>query len=504
MSELRANLSSGYADLAKASEAEGLTPTGAAWLAKVLDPFHDIPLELRGIPDQTDCLSTVRIFNKSISVGFPTGWTASDNWSLAVSFFPVADYQTGHGIVLQPERGLINITNVNLPADVGPVMACAFIPESVTSVKKCPFPSVGTVNVAPNGTYNLNNMWDTADVVDNKHYYNSMNLLSPWWSEAFGSQGPIPGGNTRLVCLAFEVINTTVEQHKGGVITCYRNPIEYDSDGVFNIAEFTDSTNVTPGIIKKYEANKINAYRGAPLWNTSTMQNLPGTVQWPAERGAYCVATFDPEAMIGFDHSATRKGTIVCANDYNYSTGLAFPGWCDKLGCYAQFDVKSDDASYHMKYNPVYTHRSSDHAATIPSGIVISGLSRYATFQINVRYGFETVPPIWDQSSVVQAKQSAVYDPAALALYAKTIRLMPPGVPVDMNPLGEWFSLVMNWVKQNAAGIGGVIGSLIEPGGGTALGTGIGAGLGQIAGLAGSYNQSLLDAQKRAKFNSKI
>lgn len=91
------------------------------------------------------------------------------------------------------------------------------------------------------------------------------------------------------------------------------------------------------------------------------------------------------------------------------------------------------------------------------SGIYLTGLSTQTTLQLNVKLIIEVAPGPLDQFATL-ASESPQYEPAALELYSQVVSKLPPAVPADMNPAGEYFKQVLGYIGDAVR-----MGSVIHP-----------------------------------------
>jgi len=86
-----------------------------------------------------------------------------------------------------------------------------------------------------------------------------------------------------------------------------------------------------------------------------------------------------------------------------------------------------------------------------------------------VVYGVARAPTLDEADLVVLAAPSPEMDTVALECYSQAMRTMPAGVPVSENPLGEWFSKVIDGIGSVGSSIAPLVG-MAHPGAGAALG----------------------------------
>jgi len=220
-------------------------------------------------------------------------------------------------------------------------------------------------------------------------------------------------GKSRVVGMAFEVINTTADLYKQGLVTAYRMP----QQNQLGASVSANSTFLMP-----------TRYCALPPVTVEEALVLPASRQWPAGRGAYMVCTqtgldnpiqsYDTNAIIYLPRSTQIRNASL-----------------DVVGTQAVIDVSGENLPirYYCPYNT--------------SGVYLTGLSPQTTLQINFKLLIENAPGPEDILATL-AHPSTDYDPDALRLYAETINKLPVGCPFDENPDGEWFSEVLGTLGE--------------------------------------------------------
>lgn len=89
------------------------------------------------------------------------------------------------------------------------------------------------------------------------------------------------------------------------------------------------------------------------------------------------------------------------------------------------------------------------------SGAYFTGLSPETTLQLNFKLIVEVAPGPNDQLATL-ATSSPEFDPPALELYSRVCSRLPPGVPQDENPAGEFFKSVLGTLGDIVA-LGGAL-----------------------------------------------
>jgi len=84
-------------------------------------------------------------------------------------------------------------------------------------------------------------------------------------------------------------------------------------------------------------------------------------------------------------------------------------------------------------------------------GAIFTGLQKQAVLSLNVRFVMERAPTVTESDLYVLARPAPAYDPVAFALYTEAMRLMPVGVRLRDNALGDWFKSVVSTVSDKLA-----------------------------------------------------
>lgn len=226
-------------------------------------------------------------------------------------------------------------------------------------------------------------------------------------------------GVTRLIGAGFEVSNTTAELYKQGSVTIWRQDTSKRAQSSYTAITST----VAPGIGTSVSAQEF-VY---PPLNIDDALLLFGSKQWEAKDGCYV-----PLAFIGQDNPPETSNYVqpfLISSESSFSspndTAMITPAALNNFGgvyCYPLQHIY-----------PVHL-----------SGAIFTGLSEQTSLTIRVKYYIETFPTTEQQDLVPLAQPSAQYDPVALELYSHCLKHLPLGVPVGMNPLGEWFAEVIS------------------------------------------------------------
>jgi len=390
---------------------KGLSTGGKRWLVQALDPFHDSPISATGFPDVDNSNTICTVINSQLQIAAPAS-AGTGNWDCHV--FSLPELYTNQLIVYNQ---LNNGTGYNITGSA---------PTSAL---------FGTVNVhsVASGTTFFSSTTGTWGGT----------LPGAVTADSIGGNYNWVQGDSRLVGIGIEVINTTAEISLQGMATCYRAPQELQQE----VEIYANS-----GFAAFYYPQLYNVGRMPPT-TVAGAEVYPNSLQWPAAQGAYLVP-----AMIGTDNPLLSTTTIP-RKYKTISTSGAEYGWhsCNMPGTQVtslsavctNFGAWGNVPGGFWKPVPWGT-----------SGVFFTGLSNSTTLNVNIKYFIEKSPTS-DDAMAFLAKRSPLYDPVALQLYARAMANLPPGVPYGENPLGEWFAKVLDAIGTWAPTIGNAIAPLI-------------------------------------------
>lgn len=251
----------------------------------------------------------------------------------------------------------------------------------------------------------------------------------------------------RVVANGVEVINTSPEISRGGMYYVSRFPMGKEHVSNFNA---TNTENFVPNqaIVSKLIVGVPNS--------VSDVMNLRSTVSGSAYNGAAFVNT---PTVTANPLTVTQPTRLYWRNNYNGQTWLPNRPAPDA-------GVAPDILDSGWNAGSMY----------------FVGLDPKATFTYKSRTYYEFAPGITDSKSYQSlARRGDPYSPLALEIIADIVTDMPAGFDYSENPLGEWFTKIMNKIARIAP----IIGSKIGIPGGALIGHGVGALAGGIARLNG-------------------
>lgn len=426
------NIENGVNSLASLQEA-GLSDAGILWLEKVLDLYQDLPSLPTGLPDDFYGKTIVR----EISVEMPID---PSNFR-----HDVPDPSLGwecHINMTSLMKTISMQSNANFRYDPPTTNGYTFGAPTLDFPRTM---SMFNVNGYPTGYPSTNSVWPDPALSNAYTLYDTI-TANPLEDLLKTSRYTC---EIRVLGVAFEVLNLTPEMYKTGEMTCYRRNTCFDREAVQ--AHFRVYHAGTPA----YAATTLSTRHVAtPPNQVSYVYNLPNTRTFLAKDGCYCTGVMDLQQLSEFTNPHEQVAIVarydpghaisqpVTTNCYIYPYDAAYISNKD-------LSTSTTDGSYRgIEWIPT--------SALQTQGVFITGLNEWARFKLRMRVLFETIPSELS-SDLVLAKASAEYDPKALELYAKIVRILPAGVPQTMNDMGAWFASVMDILAKIAVPLGGLI-----------------------------------------------
>jgi len=371
----------------------GLTECGRDWLIAACDPYHDKPLNICGFPDVNEAASVTQVIKLSTQLSAPSG--VSTNWDAHIHQFP---WLSGIANGIPPPLVAVSDQTTFLALQTGGPSPSSWGGLSIDSV---------------------------AANLPTFHFSNST-ITNPFATQL----KPYLAGEFRLICMGFEVINTTSELNVQGLVTVYRYPMQdIDSATTIPLIELnvgsapSASTIGFPTVLKT----------AAPPDTSGQALLLADSRQWKAKDGCYCVGTLNSSEIPTGSNNVSLQ-LALNATDPAHTAGndaLTSPVSIGTIG----IPPTTPTNTINLFGSPQTDLTKFNHF-----GAYFQGLSNSTTLQVNAIYIVERFPTYLETDLVVLAKPSCRCDDAAIELYSEVIRQMPVGVPQKMNGLGEWFS----------------------------------------------------------------
>lgn len=382
-------------------ERMGATPCGVDWCIAAIDPFHDTALrDLDGFPDATTMKSVVEVVTSAQTISCPSAITTGTwecklvnwNWHQQVGLYNA--FLSGNTIS-NPSSPSVSITGGNLQVWAQALGNTEMNTGGLTYSTGISGYTEGTSGVLTSGS------------------------ICP--DAAFVS------GTYRVIGQAFEVYSIGPALYRSGISYLWRLPSPDAS--LSPVAKFISATNVAatiPPYAKAYVFDQI------PL-NISDAELIPDTVMLNAEEGCYVVSRYNSEdttagndplvcPVMRLGQSTFSDNNLNVAN-FAYAPGITFNG----LVAGAQSWIVQQ------------TVPSAQVANFDISGAMFTGLNPQDSLEIRVRWIIEKFPTMDEKVILTLATPSPKRDDVAIEAYSEISQVLPVGVPVRANSLGDWF-----------------------------------------------------------------
>lgn len=392
-----------------------LSESGKTWLEVALDPFHDTDIFVRGLPDYAACDTIVQNVRGKIDIKAPPGLGVGEAYDCHIFFSPrdttilKAGFYTADGNVITANESASVVANPF--GEWGMITVCCVRTGELTLPGPLGSPDYSTGSVSSVQGMSPADQTANADV-RTSNYVN---------------------GKHRIIAGGVEVINVTEPLYRSGSVTGYRVP----GLGVETVVScYSETTTDYLSVQQEGLLYQLNPGTG------SDALNLPSSRMWAAEKGAYYPFRFEGEGqpfreprqirLIGNSGQAQAINNIgggfgaVCLSENMYNLSGASP---------APTQIAQREMG--MPYKTTQTGLSL-------GGIYFTGLSSQTKLVVNARWCIERCPDATEYDLKVLAHVSPPFDEHAWKLYTAAISRMPPFVPLDENPLGEWFSDVVS------------------------------------------------------------
>jgi len=383
-----------------------MTQSGMEWLVCATDPFHDDRVRCPGYPDLSTVNSVVQTFTTTTSVNAPAGATAP--FDVHVPFLPFsAPYATG---------------------GLNPVFMDANGYTSTLAPNIVLYPGFNVIVAQNAGTD-----WQAAPA-------------SPALTNSPAIAMPIKyaSGHFRLIGAGVEAVNTTAELYKGGALTVYRAPSE-PQNGIY----ISPTTLATSPPATVYPVAPIT-WLSCPPSTQLEAATYTDSRTWAAEEGAYVIVT---QSNLDNPYLSPCPATTGVKKVLDSGTVLADQGAGTTRAAWVSYLVNTG-----TEFRAPNTGMNL--VSPLPfenCGMIFAGLNPNSTLQLTVRYFFERIPATTEPDLLSMAQVPPAFDGTALEIYSRCLGEMPVGVPVAENPLGEWFSSVVDTIASVAPKIGGFL-----------------------------------------------
>jgi len=424
---------------------KGLTEAGSNWLTFALDPFHDTPTRIAGLPDADNSSTVVQLLKKTLSISAPAGTVG--NWSFSC-FNTNLMYKTAMAAAARIKGGFTQVQVVDVAGT--PTVTSGACSGDVNEVAyDTPSCDVGTLNV-----------WSWTD--------DRGTIQKPFFPNGYpGQRFTVPAktqyldcqpntlqeaaSKTRVIGMGFELHNTTAELYKQGTLTISRAPSNSrdssiraykDIDPNLAAAKIVE-TSISPTLNTLYMDGTTRKHVGPPQSLEDALSYV-GSIQHEAAEGAYVACVLDTDAC-KLEYGSVRNHDIGGCQLYVDPSVLPVP---------ETSYVTCPDLFYHTRRTCFYN--KAKYNAECPfqvSTIMATGLSPQTTFTLEFKVLVEIAPHLNDPvygPLAWSASPSAAWDKRALALYQASASILPVGVKVSENADGDFWEIVRGIVSDVA------------------------------------------------------
>jgi hypothetical protein len=375
-----------------------LNPDQREYFKAVTDIFYDDGLKVVGRPSTSRQLQNTIVLNLEKTISHDEFIGLADTWDVNICSFPFITRKTFRNV----DDNAFQI----VPADT----------EKNARFGGISYWAASTGSAGTNGqTFkpSANVAWHSSLAADAFFYpgYNGNNQSR--------SSRPF----YEILSIGFEVWNTTPTLNLGGSLIRYRVPTQGRKSTVF--------TAIDPLAINPSETREEAYSYPMPPSTPAEATQYPDSIIAAAKEGTYNMHTIQDSES---DYHMAGNDRVFFAP----SSQLLLPtgnGWYDA-----------------SRFNPTYDYDVPMLRGDFDmSGVYFTGLSKESTLQIRYRVVISTVPNSTNAQLVSLAKTSPDYNPKLESLISHVQAMFPPGVPVSMNPKGEWFKKVVGFGKKAIA-----------------------------------------------------
>lgn len=256
----------------------------------------------------------------------------------------------------------------------------------------------------------------------------------------------------RVPAFSFEVTNTTAEIYKQGNLTSVRVPSGHTLENTVGAAAPSGTSGpwndagTALGHYGSFPLVMFDSFVFPP--DTIDSAVLSGALQRAAKKGAYSVTATDLEHC-----QLERDALRFCAfGDGNIQQGSTVTG-LSYANAYADLASEITTPGPSASIGAVRTGVPALQHFTERDCIAVylTGLSSQTTYNVSITAQVEIAPVDYDvdyRSLVPLKRVPPTENEHILDIYRNVMSTMPSSVPVDENSLGEWFSKVVDGIKN--------------------------------------------------------
>jgi hypothetical protein len=396
-----------------------ITGDGQNFVDMVIDPAKDLGgIRCAGFPDASNRQVNFHHIQKSVTVSAPSGLLPTETWDCHAFQGPIA---SNHNIIdtnqiranfLQQRRGFkrqIGGLNILTRRTVNASLPLGYINQAA--------------NLAVESTF-------------------------------------FEKSNSRVVYQAHEGRNVTPDLYRSGTVLVYRKTEMPLAETTFTATVWNPAATPTPTGYGSLSFKNLDTDVGI----YSDLLQLPGSKQWKASEGHYCVGTMSSmNQPVGTDKA---EPILILDTDLQNATGDQTEKWMSETFPYVpipnvDIEFLGNDPVTNVSNQPFITNFNT-------SGAYYTGLSPQTVLVFTAIYGIEEAPDTMDTKLTSLAHISPSYDPCAIELASKLAHVMPAGVPVTDNGSGDYLAMMAdlaamvgipgsNFLQKGAKPLGGLI-----------------------------------------------
>lgn len=472
----------------------GLSEDGLQWLVAVLDPSHDERLECNGYPDRNVGPSVVQVIKQSYDVSMPDWGTAPAAWGFHVY---CDDYLCNDVAMQSTSYSWVENNNVNADSSNPPSRLFEFGGLNVVAHNETTGSS-SDITTYPNTSSRGDNNIPILGVgssqfttPDNPFMVGKLRKIA----ESFEVCNTTADIYRSGACAVYEqptskqdavayYIRTTTPTLDPDIVAKYGKENIFVEDPIVTIHDdhcedhkdapktlASDSPNsvvvkcektrevipkrfyvlekgvkvyldkyVTPVVRHGVQSLTVDNLRPRSLKEAML---LPGTAQWKAADGCYCVQTMSD--LANPPSFSTTAASIYTVNEMVWPNANT----TNDFNVTPYIPNYSADATQGVicPFNNVKTPFNA-------KGAMFTGLTPQSTFKINRTIVIERFISSQDGNLAVLAKMSPAEDYVALAFYSEIVKHMPIGCKFDDNSLGDWFLGIADGIADFVGSIG--------------------------------------------------
>jgi len=425
----------------------GATSEGAAWVKTAVDPFHDLDLDIVGMPDSTSGRSVIYAVTSNLSITKPAGLGVNDVWDSHIAFTPQINDTKLTPFPAIAKEG----TTQALPSVAAPdcLTTIAAEDERINTFL--------TANSVASGEPTFFNPQDAA-TANATCEYTGLGLNK--FLDQDGSS------IVRITGAAFEVHNTTEDVYKSGSVTSYKVAREADP----SIFEWR----------KVYEAHTYRLDMPATITNgpptSASVAKLYNGHTWDAADGCLIPGVLDAGESDG-EKAVPRLHVVKCTRDNSgdvQADDIVYwapsEQWTAPSGVTSSYArggfVRSATGELHNPYNldgAIADGKFNCPPTVVPemmtSGAYFTGLSPQTKLTLTLRV-FVEVFPAAGNPLVPLAHPSNPYDAKALQCYQEIMSHMRSGYRVNDNDFGDYFKKAIHAART----VGKIVTPMLPPG----------------------------------------